>query len=436
MAILYHGTSSRFIRDIIKNGLGVENTGKYAEIRNILSRYINPNILTDEFFDKYAEFIGSGTFSSINLRKSQLEEGTGPFGVFENDRPGSARYHAAPEYAKATTSWGAGEFEYGIVKFLNTIQQKSDGLERTDNGSTEYKNFLNLLKNHAKPEYITPDGNLNFYTDGNYETDFPILIKIDVPDSEIAGNYADDARTKKAIKPEQVVGIAFLPPFYYDGLFDFDRLVPDLKFLSKEEFLKELNKREGKRHWNEPFEIKDKKGNTSYMFLFPTDDIACVQEFFSGELGYSYFWARKGHINKGKIAKKSYEYGKAYICEFYNNESLTARVMFKSGKPDKCIFFNEHGDFCGEDKFVVGEDGKYHLVLWHNKLTKKQMFVLNYEKQPQKMSDKARTAYIKEKKEEIKSRLKDGAGILEKRIVSKENAQSVFDAHKSVERVE
>ena len=64
------------------------------------------------------------------------------------------------------------------------------------------------------------------------------------------------------------------------------------------------------------------------------------------------------------------------------------------------------------------------------------MFILNYEKQPQKMSDKARTAYIKEKKEEIRSRLKDGTDILKKGIVSKEKAQSVFDTHKSVERVE
>lgn len=83
MAVLYHGTSSLFAQDIIKNGLGiVQSDNKYDEIRYILSKYINPQILTDEFFDKYAQYISSGSYSSINIRESQREAGNGPFGVF------------------------------------------------------------------------------------------------------------------------------------------------------------------------------------------------------------------------------------------------------------------------------------------------------------------------------------------------------------------
>ena len=70
-----------------------------------------------------------------------------------------------------------------------------------------------------------------------------------------------------------------------------------------------------------------------------------------------------------------------------------------------------------------------------NKLNKKQMFILNYEKQPQKMSDKAKTAYIEEKKKEIKSRLKDGAGVLTKRTMSREKTELMFCAYKSAGKV-
>ena len=427
MATLYHGTSSRFISNIIKNGLGVLDTaGKYAEIRNVLSKYIKPDILTDEFFDKYAGFIDSGSFSSIYIRQKQAQQGNGPFGVLEADSLYWPKYYAAPEYAKATTSWGAREFEHGIVRFLNTIQQRLEDFAKTDGASQQYKDFLTLLKDNAKPEYIKPDGKLNFYTDGNYAIDFPILIKFDVPDSEIIIDDNSDTRTRHHITPEQITGIAFLPPFYYDDAINFDRMVPDLRFLSKEEFLQELNKRAGKRHWNEMFETKDSDGNTKYIFLFPTDDIACVQEFLSGEISYSHFFARSGHINKGKIAQKRYNHGKPYECEFFNNGRLTARVMFKDGKPASCAFFNERGEFSGQDYFVTGKDGKYHLELMSNKLNKKRMFILDYEKQPQKMSDKSKAAYIQEKKEEIKSRLKTGASILQNGSAPKENTNPML----------
>ena len=84
MATLYHGTSSRFISNIIKNGLGVLDTaGKYAEIRNILSKYIKPDILTDEFFDKYAGFIDSGSFLVYIFVKNRHSKEMGRLGFWK-----------------------------------------------------------------------------------------------------------------------------------------------------------------------------------------------------------------------------------------------------------------------------------------------------------------------------------------------------------------
>ena len=428
MAILYHGTSSCFINDIVSNGLGVvKNTGKYAEIKDILSKYINSDILTDEFFDKYFQFIESGSFSKVDIRQLQAQDGLGPFGVFYNSFWGDTPYYAAPEYAKATTCWGAGEFEFGIINFLNTIEQRIDNLENQDKNSQDYKDFLNLLKNNAKSKYVNPDGTLNFYTEGNYKNDFPILLKINVPDNEIAKWDADDARTKTTIKPEQIESIAFLPPFYYDDFSSFDRFVPDLNFLSKEEFLKELKKRENKRHWNESFEIKDRRGNTKYMFLFPTKDIACVQVFVSGELHHSYFYARKEHLNKGKIAEKFYNNGKVYQCKFLNDSELIARVLFKDNKPNLCEFFYQ-GNIVDKKRFVIGKDGIYKLLGVHGKgLTKQQMFILEYEKQPQKISDKAKAGYIKAKKAEIKARLQNRIDTLIKDVEFDKKIKTVLN---------
>ena len=54
------------------------------------------------------------------------------------------------------------------------------------------------------------------------------------------------------------------------------------------------------------------------------------------------------------------------------------------------------------------------------------MFILDYEKQPQKMSDKSKAAYIQEKKEEIKSRLKTRVSILQNVSAPKENTNPML----------
>lgn len=70
-------------------------------------------------------------------------------------------------------------------------------------------------------------------------------------------------------------------------------------------FLEELSKRQGKRHWCEPFEVLDTRSQkTSILFTFPTNDIACAQNYFNGNIDKAVFYARKEHLNKGKIAEK------------------------------------------------------------------------------------------------------------------------------------
>lgn len=383
MAVLYHGTSSCFAEEIMENGLGIaKGDEKYGELRHIFSKYIEPEILTDEFFDKYSQYISSGSYSSINIRESQRKTGNGPFGVFYSDYS-EIPYFSAAEYAKSTTSWGAGEFECGIVKFLNTVYEK---LEKAKNDPSflpsEHQKFLELLVNNARPQYVTPEGKLNFYTAGNDEKDFPILIRFEIPDDQITRKMEDDARTADAVRPENITGIAFLPSFRYDELCSFDRYTPELKFFSKELFLEELNKRKGKRHWCEPFEVLDKYSQkTSMLFTFPTNDIACVQNYFDGNISKAVFYARKEHLNKGKIAEKKYKDGLPYECEFFENGKLTARVMYEDGKPNKFVSFN----------------GK--------KLTPKQLFILKHEKQAQNISAESLTAHIEQRKKEIRERL-------------------------------
>lgn len=152
MVVLYHGTSSHFAKDIIANGLGTSKSdNQYAEIRYILSKYLTPSLLTDEFFDSYSKYIDSGTYSSINIRQNQGYEGNGPFGALYSSY-NDARYHSAASYAKSTTSWGAGEFEHGIVKFLNSVPKKLADIKNNPDSSCppEYKEFLELIINNAQ----------------------------------------------------------------------------------------------------------------------------------------------------------------------------------------------------------------------------------------------------------------------------------------------
>lgn len=454
MTILYHGTSSRFAEEIIKNGLGVVyDDGEFSEVRSIFSKYINPKILTDDFFRKYSRFMVFGSVSSLGLRKMQALDGSGPFAVFFEDLD-EAKYWDAPVYAKRTTEYGAGEFEFGVVRFLNSIEESLEN--STDSEKTE---FLTLLKNNAKPEYVKPDGSLRFYTGGDYETDTPILLKINVPDDVVGRRMSDDARIKTVVKPENIEGVAFLPPFYFgDGA---DRFVPDLEFLPKEQFLQELkNHEKNQQQGCEFYEIKDVwSEDTKFIFSFPTDKIACVQEFISGRMHYSYFYARQGRVNQGLRARKRYEKGLPYSCAFFDKyKQEVAQVLFADGKPHSICFYENNKIV---EKFIVNEAAHYfyengvlvevfcsskdkqgvHRFFENGKivkenviekgnpnhekplrrpkrLTKEQLFILQYEKQPQKV-------ITKEARNSIANKLRQGICELQSRLLAKDNANTV-----------
>lgn len=416
MTTLYHGTSSRFVRDILEKGLGaLSGEGKYAEIRTIMSKYVEPSVLTDEFFDKYSQFIASKSFSKVDIRESQAKDGNGPFGVFY-DVCNETHYRAAPSYAKSTTSWGGGEFEYGVVEFLNTVSSQLDNASERKHNSPEYKEFLELIKNNAKPEFVDNDGKLKFSTAGNYQDDFPIMLKMEVPAEEVVRKIADDARIRGVVKPEWIKGIAFVPPFYVHN--EIDRLTPELKFMEPKEFLEELGRREGKRHWLEPFEVKEvnldafleihktgklkdmniedvakcfeKDTNTKVMISFPKEDIACIEEFRKGKHDKTSFYSRKEHINEGKIAEMYYEDG-----------VLSKGVFFEGGKPVGAVIYDE---------------GKAYVYTANKSpLTEKQKFMLEYKN----MSDLEIKAHIQKRKEELKKRRREKTRLSGSVIASK-----------------
>lgn len=411
MVVLYHGTSSLFAKDIIENGLGIVHNGsEYFELKHILSKYIDSKILTDSFFQKYSKYIESDSYSTFAIRQGQKSYGYGVFAVAYNDRS-IEHYHAAPEYAKTTTKFGGGEFEAGIVRFLNDIPKKLEKIKKGDNvANLEYKDFLELLINNALPKYKDASGNLYFHTEGNYEIDFPILIRFEVPEDKISGKFLDDLRVKYVIKPESITGIAFLPPFDYEGVF-MNRYTNDLKFFTKDQFLKELEKRKTKRHWCEQFEVVDEKsGKTKFLFSFPTNDLACVQEYECGELERAVFYERIGHVNKGKIAEKEYKNGLPYVCDFFEKNELIGRALYKNGKLDEVITFK----------------GKKHI--------KNQNIVIEYERRPQNLSCEYENSRIQLKKKEIRERLTKAKGVVSEAMIAEKIASQRFSAGVSKEK--
>lgn len=421
MVVLYHGTSSRFIEDILQNGLGhVENTGKWSEVRQILSKYlINPEILTDEFFEKYWKFISFGA----DFREDQAKDGDGPFGVVYNEN-GSDKYFSAPAYAKSAAKRGVGEFEDSIIRYLNTIDH--GGIWYIGASSEDlYRSYEveKILKENIKPKYIGSDGELYVYKDDNGTNDLPILIRFEVPDSDIVIKEDRELRVKNAVKPEQITGIAFLPPFRYnvDRYLQgdeedrrFDKYVPEITFMNKEEFFKELKKRQKRQSDLDSFDVKDNDGNMLFMFSFPTENTACVQRFENGQIQCAYFYEREGCVNNGLIARKEYENGQPVKCEFFDARSCygTARVLYQNGKPNTCQFFYANGywDKIVEELPIKKANSVLRIFSKSgNRLTSEQLMILEYEKQTKPQKQKTLAQYIDQAREQVQKKIKSGA---------------------------
>lgn len=308
---VYHGTSSAFVKSILQRGfISASLDDQYYEVRRIMQKYVNPEILTDEFFKKHAHMMDGFSFSSNRVRTMQLAQmqAVGPFVAFANEM-GDQRYYTTPGYAEDTTQKGAGEYENGVLRFLENVVERT-GKGREGIGlSAEEREFYSLIKRNIRPEYLV-DGKYNFRRD--VSNDFPVLIKIKLDsDDEVEGSTCD-ARVKHEVKPDKIAGIAFLPSFPILRLGD-SGYVPELNFLPPKEFMAELRKRQQGYKPENYMVYNPMRGELKYAVNF-TEDMAIVHDFASKERYDIFVYGRKGRQNTGEICHKDIRGGELYQC--------------------------------------------------------------------------------------------------------------------------
>ena len=273
---LYTGISSKGIQSILKNGIPAFRN-KYDEARSVLSKYINPEILTDEFLETNKEYIGW-----LRYRFSQFQEGAGIFCTKEeklspeelNERLAQAHdlilkkglsetetknledslkrtlkrqeetpLHDAILYAQSSAN-DLPEYERYIVSDLKTLKENIVELEEkleTLSILGHSKSLITkdieqrlacrkiLLKN-LKPEYKDKNGNVKISKEkGN----FPIILQIkgNLP---LCFENEQEVRIQGDLKPDDITGVAFVP----------DKPNEKPLFLPKEEFLKQLQQKQ------------------------------------------------------------------------------------------------------------------------------------------------------------------------------------------------
>ncbi len=349
----YHGTSSAFAENIIKDGFKFADVSNpFSEFREAFSLYINPEILTNDFFEKYSSFIDLGTVSSFRLRTSQLTEAkaAGPF-VCALNIAEIMPYGPAPEYAHSVTNNCAGELELGVIKYLNQIDQN---LNRMDISSEELE-LLRLLKNNAKESFIDDDGKLNFTNPKSEEINFPILFKIKASHEDIAG-YGIDMRIKNEVKPEDIVGIAFVPEFD-------TRSVPVLNFLSKDEFLSELKAKKEKQVKTQSYVLRNPLSQEiSYSLDFLENNHVLETNYTDEKPSKSSLYKQEQGKDKELICEKSYRDGKLHECILNNIDNKSYTLTFNQNEELETIqvsqdrlaierFFVQEGEMV--DKFIL-----------------------------------------------------------------------------------
>ena len=274
---LYRCISSKEIPSILKNGIPAFKN-KYEEARTILGKYVNPQILTDEFLEENKEYTGW-----LSYRFLQFEEGAGAFCTLQekfsdeelNEKLIKARelmikkglnetemkdledslmrsFKAQEEapirdailYAKSATK-DLPEYERYIVSDLQTLKESILELEETvetmiisGRSPVMRKGFekklacRKILLENLKPEYKDKNGNVKIPSEeGNY----PVILEIkgDLP---LSFENEHEVRLKGDLKAEDITGVAFVP----------DDPNEQPLFLSKTEFLKQLQQRHRK----------------------------------------------------------------------------------------------------------------------------------------------------------------------------------------------
>ena len=269
---LYRGVSSAGIEDILKNGVHPYKT-KYDEARAVLSKYINPEILTDEFLEENQDNIGYA-YGSLGFRFRQFQNDGGVFctrdqfseedwkkkGIANSElkREFSGVYNAV-KYAKQSTQ-DFPEYESFMVYDLNSLSNENL-IESQEKIETDYmegrlsgEEFEKQQKRiecrrkifeNIKPAYKDKNGQVHIVPEeGNY----PVVLRINGNNREFSYSNRGEVRLAGDLKPEDITGIAFAP-----------EKVDELPtFVSKEEFLKQLKQRKEKDRGQTETTNKDK----------------------------------------------------------------------------------------------------------------------------------------------------------------------------------
>ena len=286
---LYRGISSSEIEDILKNGIQAYET-KYDEARAVLSKYVNSEILTDEFLEENKDYIGwlsyrfsqftggAGVFCLLQekfsdkelneklsqIRDNLIQKGTSTDEINQLDASLRREIKRQEEVSIQTARLYANEaakeypeYENYIVSDLknlkNDITECEESLKALGDSSPFMKKDIErrlackkILLENLKPQYKDVTNNVHIPKKKGY---YPIILQIrgDLPFS--IGNE-QEVRLKGDLKAEDIIGVAFVP----------DNPKEQPTFLSKEEFLKQFQQRKEASNSKVTTQTTDKTG--------------------------------------------------------------------------------------------------------------------------------------------------------------------------------
>ena len=312
---LYRGVSSIGIEEILAEGIHPYKT-KYDEARAVLSKYINPEILTDEFLENNKNYIGS-SFGNLGYRFLQFNGEGGVFctraihdsdedirqmWLLNKDNPlhKALQIDYTEEYVRELSrkeeqdavngaisyAYNSAndfpEYERYMVWDLNSLSEQSL-LELEEQIETAY--MAGHLKGkglqeqydrlacrrkvlaNVKSEYRDGKGGVKIpVPHGSY----PVVLQIKGNDKTFSYQNNNEVRLVGDLKPEDIIGVAFAP----------EKMDELPVFISKEEFLKQLRQRQaadqqktGSVHaeTHETHRVTKKKGMCEMLESLPSD---------------------------------------------------------------------------------------------------------------------------------------------------------------------
>ena len=262
---LYRGVSSEGIEKILTEGITPYET-KYDEARSVLSKYVNPDILTDDFLEENKDFIGT-EFGLLSYRFGQFTNGGGLFYTkaehfSDEELEGNEFIKKAIERRNLTSLGNVAryarsaatefpEYERYIVRYLNSLSYEelnTKGMEcktarvgvstvppiteeELQKKEKELRCYAQILTN-MKSEYVR-DGQVKISPPAN---NYPVILRVNGNNKKQIYDDNVQVRIVGALRPEEITGVAFAPEN------PSDRPV----FLTKEEFLKQLQERKEK----------------------------------------------------------------------------------------------------------------------------------------------------------------------------------------------